>query len=174
MRMPQDVTPGGPRPMGETPGEEDPSEDEPILWDEHGPGYTPGWEQRRDSPAQSLISAASSHVNSAQMAASRPAGGGRKVQIRRPGRLRKARTTGGTQGWDVQRRPNFSIEEVSAKEFTLIAREVNSGVYAQIRSLLKRVQANHLFVDAQKMTKKQALDYIPPALRKGSVNVRLL
>ena len=136
-------------------------------------GYSPP----ADNPAAQLINA-NSTVKSAHRYASpaRPRNV-RPVRVVRPGRMRagkpQARTTGGMQGWDVQRRPNFSIEETGPKTFTLVAREVNSGVYAQIVSLLKRVKSKFLIVDSRRMTKKQALKYIMPALRKGSVHVKL-
>ena len=98
----------------------------------------------------------------------------RPIRVVRPGRLRKrGRMTGGVDGWDVQRRPNFSIQEISAKSFVLVAREVNSGVYAQIKNLLGRVKTKYLIVDSRRLSKRQALDYIMPALRKGSVHVEL-
>ena len=115
------------------------------------------------------------------IANNRPAALQRKqkpVRIVRPGRIRKgkalARTTGGIQGWDVQKRPNFNIETTGPKTYTLSARDVNSAVYTQIVSLLQKINVEFLIVDSKKMTKKQALKYIMPALGKGSVHVELL
>ncbi len=170
MRLPQHVTVGGDQPLIGGASDHG-TDDEPSAWGaEFG---IPMTSSNDADPAAELISAN-------DYAAMRPPNASdraRPIRVIRPGRLRDGkplpRMTGGIDGWDVQRRPNFSIQEISAKTFVLVAREVTSGVYAQIKNLLGRVKGQFLIVDSQRMSKRQALDYIMPALRKGSVHVEI-
>jgi hypothetical protein len=164
MRLPQHYTIGGGQPLQGGASDHGTDDSDADLY------YS---DTQNADPAAELISAN-------DYAAMRPPNASertRPVRVIRPGRLRDGkplpRMTGGIAGWDVQRRPNFSIQEISAKTFVLVAREVTSGVYAQIKNLLGRVKGQFLIVDSQRLSKRQALDYIMPALRKGSVHVEI-
>ena len=80
------------------------------------------------------------------------------------------RSSGGIQGMDVQRRPNFSIIQQGANVFVFAANEVNAGVGKQIASFLKRVRGK-LSVNGTRVSKRAAKRVIMQQLRKGSVQI---
>jgi hypothetical protein len=80
------------------------------------------------------------------------------------------RSSGGIQGMDVQRRPNFSIIQQGANIFIFAANDVNAGVGKQIASFLKRVRGK-LSVNGARVSKRAAKRVIMQQLRKGSVEI---
>ena len=104
----------------------------------------------------------------------RPGGGSDPDPPRPPGRRSKVprHVSGGIQGMDVQRAPNFSIEQQGPSTYLFVARRVNAGVRTQIASFLRRVRGK-LFVNGERMSKRAALKKIPSLLRKGTVEIKI-
>lgn len=80
---------------------------------------------------------------------------------------------GGIEGMDVQRAPNFSIEQQGANTWILIARDVTAGVRTQIAAFLKRVRGK-LAVNGKRVSKRTAQRIIPQLLRRGSVQISVV